>query len=168
MNPTFAMIVPLGGQPDQGLPGAPDYPDQGLPGQPPRPDQGLPGGGGDRPSQPLPGYPDNGLPGGGIVGHPSHPIVLPPVGPSHPIHLPPSIWPGVPIHPDNELPGQSGEIDNSLPQPPGHIWPPLPPSIHGKVLILVWVVCVGWRWIIVDTTLSAGNLPAAGAEPRDD
>ena len=47
MQPFLALITPLSGHPDQGLPGGGNYPDQGLPGQPPRPAHPIaPGGGG--------------------------------------------------------------------------------------------------------------------------
>ena len=109
MQPYLALITPLSGHPDQGLPGGGNYPDQGLPGQPPRPAHPIaPGGGGGSPSHPiyhpghpdhgLPAYPDQGLPGGGQGGSPSHPIYHP----GHPDH-------GLPAYPDQGLPpGQSG------------------------------------------------------------
>ena len=64
-QPYLALITPLTGHPDQGLPpSGGGRPDQGLPGHQPYPDQGLPGGQGGRPSQPIyhPGHPDHGLP----------------------------------------------------------------------------------------------------------
>jgi hypothetical protein len=67
-NPSIDNELP-GGEipvnPDQGLPGTPDYPSQGLPGSGARPDQGLPGSQ-PKPDQGLPGSqpkPDQGLPG---------------------------------------------------------------------------------------------------------
>src|ERR1700734_1086827 len=90
-RPFYAVIIPLGDSPDQGLPrpprpGRPGHrPDQGLPGGGEYPDQGLPGG--EYPDQGLPGeggspdhgfnpdYPDQGLPGGG--GRPPRPGHLP-------------------------------------------------------------------------------------------
>lgn len=97
--------------------------------------------------------PDNSLPGGG--GHPSHPIVLPPVPPgfppipdntlpgyggrpSNPIFLPFPGRPdnslpgsgGRPDRPDNSLPGSGGSIDNTLPGSGGSIdnTLPMPPG----------------------------------------
>jgi hypothetical protein len=102
---------------------------------PVRPGHGLP---------PSPGHPDTGLPP--VPGHPD--TGLPPV-PGHPdTGLPP-----VPGSPDNTLPGTGAppEVDNTLPMPPATIWPPLPPGtgIAGKALILIWVVGVGYRWLVV-------------------
>lgn len=108
-----------------------------------KPDQGLPPGRTWPPTigYPLPGYPDQGLPGGGDAGTPEHPIVIPP-GDGKPPELPPAIWPGVPIHPETP--------DNSLPLPPGMVWPPLPPSVDGKAVVLVWIPTVGYRYVVVD------------------
>jgi hypothetical protein len=97
---------------------------------------------------PTPGQPDNSLPPG-EPGAPVHPIVIPPLppglAPEHPIALPPSgahpafpiVLPGTPEHP--------------ITAPPGTIWPPLPPSsgIAGVSLVLIWVVGVGYRWLVV-------------------
>ena len=136
-DPIFAMIVPMsggGGRPDQGLP-----PEHG--GRPSHP--WLPG-------HPLPDYPSNGLPEGGVIGgdRPGNELPVPPMPPSTK-PPPPTIWPGVPIHPETP--------NNELPQVPGTIWPPLPGGVNGKALVLVWVVCVGWRWVVIDTNAEAGN-----------
>jgi hypothetical protein len=103
----------------------PPYPSHGLPGSPGHPSQGLPI---------SPGRPDQGLPGS--PGHPSQGL---PISPGRP---------------DQGLPGEPPEVDNSLPMPPATIWPPLPPGtgIAGKALILVWVVGVGYRWLVVGGT----------------
>jgi len=135
MQPFLAMITPLssGGQPDQGLPGQPNYPDQGLPGQPPGiwPSPGYPA----HPIAPgrppgiwggPPTYPDQGLPG--WQPRPSHPIA--------PGGRPPGIWGGPPSYPDQGLPPiyHPGHPDHGLPsQPcvwpsPGHPDQGLPPS----------------------------------------
>jgi hypothetical protein len=37
--------------------------------------------------------------------------------------------------------------------PPGMVWPPLPPSVTGTVMALVWVVGCGYRWTVIDTSL---------------
>ena len=39
--------------------------------------------------------------------------------------------------------------------PPGSVWPPLPPGVTGEVLCFVWIVGVGYRWTVIDTSLSA-------------
>ena len=121
-QPYLALITPLTGHPDQGLPGGGNYPDQGLPGQPPRPAHPIaPGGSGGSPSHPiyhpghpdhgLPAYPDQGLPGGG--------------------GQPPGYWGGANPHPDQGLPGgQGGRPDQGLPPFPDQGLPPanLPPG----------------------------------------
>jgi hypothetical protein len=125
----FFVEVPIDGG------GHPDSP-------PPRPDQGLPGGG----TPPLENYPDNGLPEGGHAGHPSHPIVIPPAPPPYPDQgLPPDVWPGVPIHPETP--------EHPIVTPPGAVWPPLPPSVSGKAIVLVIIPGVGVRWVVIDTSL---------------
>lgn len=110
--------------------------------------------------------PDYGLPGPRPT--PMPPIAIPPLPPGFvmpPIHLPPEIWPPqppvypippifIPGGPDNTLPGTPGTPgtpDNSLPMPPATIWPPLPPGsgIAGKGLALIWLVGVGYRWLVV-------------------
>lgn len=106
------------------------------------PDNSLPGSG---------GYPDNSLPGG-TGGRPSHPIVLPP--------LPPGTKPPVGTWPPQLPPGQVTPPifipegpDNSLPPelPPGSVWPPLNPGdgIGGKVLALVLLVGIGYKWVVL-------------------
>lgn len=93
------------------------------------------------------GDPDYGIPGGG---HPGHPLPIPP--------LPPDIWPQPPvgIWPPPVRPGFPIIIpqppDKPLPEPPGTIWPPLPPGtgIAGKHWVLIWVVGVGYRWLVID------------------
>jgi len=91
---------------------------------------------------------------------------FPPYGSHQPVPLPPlpGVWPkpGVPT-PPIYLPPVTAmppiyiaeAPDNTLPQPPGTIWPPLPPELglKGKVAIVVWVVGVGYRWFIYDTSL---------------
>jgi hypothetical protein len=158
MSGTLAWITPIsgaisGGHPDQGLPpGVPGAPDQGLP-QPPQiwPPDSLP---------PLP--PGTDLPPGiwppTRPTVPSHPIVIrpphaghrPPLPPVHPGQGLPGTppVPGQPPAPDQGLPEAPPEVDNTL---PGLIWPPLPPGtgIAGKAIILIWVVGVGYRWLVV-------------------
>ena len=73
------------------------------------------------------------------------PIYIPPSGqlpvlPHPPVAVPPIV---IPEPPDVELPG-----------PPAVIWPPLPPGtgIAGKALALIWIVGVGYRWLVVGGT----------------
>lgn len=125
--------------PSFGVPG--EYPDQGLPpGSPGAPDQGLPG---------SPEYPDQGLPG--YPGRPSHPIALPPL----PGVWPPAGKPSLPI----VIPGEpsqpiyiEGSPEHPIALPPATIWPPLPPATlpSDKHALLIWVVGVGYRWLIYD------------------
>lgn len=127
-----ARITPLesGGSPDQGLPGNPGYPGHPLP--------------------PFPGYPGHPLPPGGIA---LPPIALPPF---------PGLWPppGQPTLPIVIPPGNVAMPPIFIPEdptkppalPPGTIWPPIPPDtgITGKVIILVWIIGVGYRWYVYD------------------
>lgn len=99
---------------------------------------GRPGGGG-----PVdPGFGKPSLPphlGGGPIPAPPPGIAVPP------IHIPPG---GVAV-PPIFIPDHP---DNTLPAAPGIIWPPLPPDagISGKVLLLIWVVGVGYRWLVYE------------------
>jgi hypothetical protein len=146
MTSTLAYITPVtgGGHPDQGLP----------PGSPGSPDQGLPTPPGIWPPDSLPPLPPGINPPVGIWPPsrptvPSHPIVIYPGRPVHPDQGLPGG--GRPARPDQGLPGEPPEVDNSLPMPPATVWPPLPPGtgIAGKALILIWVVGVGYRWLVV-------------------
>jgi hypothetical protein len=51
-------------------------------------------------------------------------------------------------------PGEAGQLPD---WPPGSIWPPLPPDVSGKVLILAAVAAPGHgsraHWVVVDTNL---------------
>jgi len=163
MSLQLGYFYPVSGHPDQGLPGhegpvdpgygveAPDrvWPPPSLPPLPP----------GVWPNPPVGVWPPS------RPGIPSHPIVIYPPHPSH--GLPPTGehpdqgLPGRPGHPDQGLPeppypdqGLPPGVDNSLPVPPATIWPPLPPGsgIGGKALILVWVVGIGYRWVVVGAT----------------
>ena len=168
----LAWITPIsGGHPDQGLPGAERPPDPGYgvggdqvwppPSLPPLPP-------GVWPSPPVGVWPPS------RPGIPTHPIVIYPPHPSHGLPpypdqglppaggkpdqglpgRPPKPDQGLPGGPDNTLPGVPPSVDNSLPMPPATVWPPLPPGtgVAGKALILVWVVGVGYRWIVVGAT----------------
>jgi hypothetical protein len=144
----FIRFLTPRGKPDQGLPDTePGAPDQGLPDEPDYPDQGLPPLG-TRPPHPahLPARPpwDTSVwppspvdPSWGVGGNPARP--------SHPIEFPPFI----PIGPDQGLPPVAGHLPAPNP-PPGTIWPPLPPSApSGTAAIIVWIVGVGWRYMVV-------------------
>lgn len=158
------------GRPDQGLPGGgfnPVDPGFGRPGQGPvdpgfgnRPGGGVDPGFGNRPPT-DPGYgvgsghhPSHGLPGGGggsTLPEPP-PGIWPPPSPSNPI---------VPLPPE-------GSGGGTLPVEPGTIWPPLAPGASGKYLCLVIIPGVGYRYTVIDTTLSPGNEFPTGSPPRPD
>jgi hypothetical protein len=144
---TVEVVGSQGVDPGFGIPGlgGGNYPSGGpvRPGRPTDPGYGRPGFIQGRPDQDLPwgpGRPDNTLP----------PLPPDPNRPGNPIVLPPEISNGLPVHPlvpGNELPGV----------PPGVIWPPLPPSVpQGKAIALVAISGVGYRWTVIDTSLSAG------------
>jgi hypothetical protein len=136
VDPGYGIELPPvinGGPPvyiDNGLPVPPTYPvdpDYDLPTIPsvwPRPPYAS--------TQPLPPGGSGGE--GGSGERPSNPIAYPPVRPSLPIYYPP----------------ESGQ---ELPLPPGSVWPPLPPSVTGLIMALVWIVGVGYRWTVIDTSL---------------
>jgi hypothetical protein len=163
-------VEPLGSPPEVG--GGPIYP-PGVwppPGHPAHPD--LPGGPVD------PGY---GVPLPPVVSHPipptpEHPIELPPtypVDPDYGLPIGPGVWPqppkpvdpgyGVPIPiapefpiylpPQVNPPLPPGSPAHPIALPPGSVWPPLPPSVTGTVTALVWIVGVGYRWTVIDTSL---------------
>jgi hypothetical protein len=168
----LAIITDVGpGGPDNSLPGAPGAPDNSLPSIPGPVDPGY--------GYPLPPVIDNGLPPIPGVWPPSRPTY--PVGPEH-LPTVPGVWPNPPNlgdRPDNSLPPvpayPSHPIyrppvapDNSLPIPPGSVWPPLPPSVTGVLLALVWIVGVGYRWVTIDAsaTLPVPTPPIApGGSP---
>lgn len=114
---------------------------------------------GGGPTDPDYGIEEGVDPGFGIPALPPHvgggplpplPGVWPPTDrPSLPIALPPIVPPG---HVENPI-VIPGTPEKPIHLPPG-IYPPLPPNvgIEGKVAILVWVVGVGHRWAVVDTT----------------
>ncbi|HKD03941.1 MAG TPA: hypothetical protein VKB77_16000 [Terriglobales bacterium] len=107
------------------------------------------------------GYPVSGSgpvdPGYG-VGHPlpphaGHPLPLPSLPPgvaAPPIALPPTMWP--PPGPPSPPVVVPEPPEKPLPGPPAVIWPPLPPGtgVAGKALILIWVVGVGYRWLVYE------------------
>jgi hypothetical protein len=119
--------------------GGGNYPSQGLPGGPNYPSQGPIYGG---------GYPSHGLPGGG--GSPSHPIVIPPPGsigqlpvfpwdPTQPIQPPSSGG-----SPDQGLPGGGESPDQELPGGGGGEKPEQPIQIKpGLKMVVKWLCGVG-------------------------
>lgn len=169
------------------------HPDQGLPGveRPVDPDYGV---GGEYPShQPLPPQgpvdPGYGFPLPPVA---SHPIAPPPEYPSHQ-PLPPTypvdpdyglpalpiIWPmpprpvdpsygiPIPIRPSHPIYLPPVGPDNTLPLPPGAVWPPLPSVVTGKIMALVWLVGIGYRWTVIDTSLQPTH-PIAQPPVRPD
>jgi|HubBroStandDraft_3_1064219.scaffolds.fasta_scaffold93656_1 hypothetical protein len=143
--------------------GGPVDPDYGV-------DEGDIGGGGDIDEGSPPGI-DNELPS-------PPPGIWPPLTPEHPWRPLPS-WPERPSHPI--APGtppaggvggrppdrpQPGEPDEEL--PPGSIWPPLPPSVHGKFLALVLIAGTGhgahYRYVVVDADARPEH-PIAPGQP---
>jgi len=101
-------------------------------------------------------------------GSPEHPWVPPSPGePAHPIEpvppLPPGIWPspGRPV-PPIALPRPPLEVtppivipgtpEHPITLPPGVVWPPLNPGdgLQGKVLALVWLVGIGYKWAVLE------------------
>jgi hypothetical protein len=155
MKVTPAAIV-TGGGPDNSLPEVPGPVDPGY-------------------GVELPPVIDNGLPDNPGVWPPQRPNF--PVYPNHDLPRPPSVWPTPPVGPDNSLPTLPGhpshpiyrppvKPDNSLPLPPGSVWPPLPPSLDGKYLVFAWIVGVGYRFTVIDTTLDTGfPLPPVHGHP---
>ena len=137
------------GQPDQGLPGSPNYPDQGLPGSPGVPSQPLP------PS--WPNYPTTGPVWPGKPVDPGYGIrpgrVWWPVDPDYGI-------PERPARPDNSLPTIPGVPDNSLPVTP----PPTVPA--GKWLIMVRTPDGKWHWALVDSMPTPLPEPPPTAQPK--
>jgi hypothetical protein len=157
LQPQIGYFIPVGGgHPDQGLPGIerPVDPGYGVGGDQVWPPPSLP----PVPPGIWPDHPPVGvwppqrptIPTNPIVIHPGRPSHGLPPSPGHPDQgLPPS-----PGHPDQGLPPIDAHPDNSLPMPPATVWPPLPPGtgVAGKALILIWVVGVGYRWLVVGGT----------------
>jgi hypothetical protein len=110
------------------------------------PDNELPEGGGEEIDNSLPSW--NRPPGNATL--PVLPGIWPPPGkPNLPVRIPVDPGYGVPIF-------ISEGPENPIALPPG-IYPPLPPSggTSGKVAVLVWVVGVGYRWAVIDTSTIA-------------
>jgi hypothetical protein len=161
----MATIRVTGGALEVEAVGAPPYPAHPIVPGPVDPGYGVSG--------PIdPGY---GVPLPPVVSHPiapggerpSHQPVPPtyPVDPDYDLPVPPTVWPQpprpvdpsygvpVPISPTHPIYLPPVGPDNSLPLPPGAVWPPLPPSVTGEVMCMVWIVGVGYRWTTIDTSL---------------
>lgn len=143
-----------------------------------QPEHPIAPGGGDEPVDP--GY---GIPLPPVISHPielletiwpspgrpAHPIVRPPTYPVDPgwgLPTLPGKWPipprpvdpqyGIPEcplepgHPIYPVPPVAGQLPVL---PPGSVYPPLPPGVTGQLLCFVWIVGVGYRWIVIDTNL---------------
>jgi hypothetical protein len=167
------------GHPDQGLPGIDGPVDPGWGISSDRPDQGLPPEGPVDPGYgyPLPPVINNGLPATpGVWPRPPRPTY--PVDPDYGIPTDPEVWPQPPAPPEVWPPNSGppllpthpidpgGGPDNELPLPPGSVWPPLPPSIQGPIMCLIWIVGVGYRWTVIDPSLKPDHeLPGAGEHP---
>jgi hypothetical protein len=167
-------LITQGGGPNNELPGIgrPVDPGYGVE-QPVDPGYGFP----------LPPVIDNGLPPA-----PTHPIapggrpdqgpVRPtyPVDPGYGLPVAPGVWPDPPVttwpppqpvRPSHPIyPGGVGP-EHPIVMPPGSVWPPLPPSITGKVLCFVWIVGVGYRWTVIDPGLKVDiGLPPTTPQPK--
>jgi hypothetical protein len=45
----------------------------------------------------------------------------------------------------------------------------LPPVIKGKILAFVWLVGIGYRWTVIDPSLTVDNsLPGGGNRPSNE
>jgi hypothetical protein len=155
-----------------------NQPDQGLP--PPGYASGQPVPPGYASTQPIPPWHIHGpidpgygcgmppiasgqpVPPGYASGQPVPPTY--PVDPGYDLPSPPHLWPAPPRpeQPDQSLPPIPVKPSVPIylppegeehPLPPGSVWPPLPPSVTGVVMCLVWIVGAGYRWTVIDTGL---------------
>lgn len=184
MPRAFPAIIILTGGPNNELPGiggTPEHPIVLPPGAPGEP---------SHPIVPGPVDPGYGLELPPVVTHPipplpGHPIELPPTYPVKPgqgLPRPPTVWPMPPrpVDPSYGIPGPplAPELPIYLPPPapnqdlplqPGEVWPPLPPSVTGQILCFIWIVGVGYRWIVIDADLHPEHpiIPPSGVpEPE--
>jgi len=95
---------------------------------------------------------------------PANPIVLPELPGVYPPPGMPNLPVNIPVDPGYGVgnPITIGESpEHPIALPPG-IYPPLPsqpdPS-PDKIVILVWVIGVGYRWVVVDTGVSVNPTP---------
>ena len=94
------------------------------------------------------------------------PIIIPPLPPG--IKPPPGhIWPPR-IPPGHVAPPIfiDGTPENPINIPPGTVWPPLNPGdgVQGKVLALVWLVGIGYKWTVLQAPQISTGLPTP--EPK--
>jgi len=135
MKPMVCLVIPLGGMPDNTLPGVPPgmWPGGGdistlpAPGRP-----GYPSTGPVRPGRPVdPGY---GIGDIGVGGGPAVPpggVAVPPIA------LPPELWPPAATLPPGEVMPPIAEV------PPG-VWPPPPPP---QGFVLAYLPGYGWKYV---------------------
>jgi len=96
---------------------------------------------------------------------PSPPVSMwPPPQPVYP-ELPIYIAPPVAGHPLPEPPDTGNPPDYGISLPPGVVYPPLP-GIGGPVLVFVWIPGYGYRWTVIDPSLSIGGGPVVPEEPE--
>ena len=132
--------------PDNTLPGGGGYPDQGLPGDQPGIDNSLP----IPPPPPgiwpppVPAHPIVPIPPGGSTPPPG--TIWPPPYPSH-FPLPPGGSAGLPPAPDQTLP------------PTGMDPHPSHPIASGTYWCLVYLPGFGWKYVVVDPSLSIWGDP---------
>jgi hypothetical protein len=175
----LARIIPIHhqpGHPDQGLPDPENPVDPGYGVDDTHPDQGLP--------PPVGVWPP-------VAGRPDLPIVLPPPVVKPPIAKPPVVWPPVidnslpspppglwppPGAPDNSLPPTPGQLPvfPGTPAEPGTVWPPLPVAPDNSLpgggernyLVICWIPGVGYRWVVVDLSLTVEQPIAPTPAPK--
>ena len=141
-----------------------------------RPDQGLPPG--EEPTDPDYGVEEGEVGGGDIDNELPEPPpgIWPPLTPEHPWRpvpgggrperpsqglppspgRPPTVGGGLPPTPGHPMepvePGDEGSPEHLPSLPPGMIWPPLPPGVHGKYLVLIYVSGIGYRYTVIDAS----------------
>lgn len=153
--------VRSGDRPDNSLPGAEGPVDPGYDIGIERPDQGLPPPPPGIWPPPVPAHPIVPIPPGGTTpppgtiwpspGHPAHPIVPPSAG------SPPRPDQGLPTPP---APGQPPRPDQGLP-PTGMDPHPSHPIATGTYWCLVYLPGFGWKYVVVDPSLSIDASPPA-------
>lgn len=127
--------------------------DEGSPSHMPAPPQG-------------PVDPGFGVPLPPVVSHPIEPGGSPPnypIGPNQDLPTAPGVFPmppiaGPPVAPSHPIIVPPDDV------PPGAVWPPLPDSLPSKILALVWIVGVGYRWAVLD--LDADVAPPIAEPPE--
>ena len=153
-----------GGYPDNSLPGDQPGIDNSLPGMQPGIDNSLPP---PPPSvwpPPTVSHPIVPVPPGGSTPPPG--AIWPPPFPSHglPGQGQPGGSPGAPTHPiQPPSGGQPGTPSHPIAQPPGQ---PSHPISGGTYWMLCYCPALGWRYVVVDPSLSIDNaLPGSQPTP---